>query len=132
MNPADMKQAYMRLIDRGFNRGDLSVVHDVVSPTYEVFDPAMPRKVGPESVIATIEELRTAFAGFRYDVVSLVAEGDVLASRWYVSGRHVAPFRGHAPVDGARTFRVLGMSFRCGIQRKWSANVLCCALPRNV
>lgn len=111
MSVEDMKQQYLLLIDRAFNRGDYSVVYDVIAPEYEVYDPGLPRRHGPEGVIATIDELRQAFAGFRYDVVGLVAEGNLLAARWYVTGRHIAPYRGLAPSDGQRTFRVLGMSF---------------------
>lgn len=111
MGSADMKQQYLLLIERGFNRGDYSVVPDVIAPEYEVFDPGLPRRHGPEGVIATIDEMRQAFAGFRYDVVGLVAEGTLLAARWYVTGRHIAPYRGLAPSDGQRSFRILGMSF---------------------
>ncbi len=106
-----MKQQYLMLIDRAFNRGDYSVVHDVIAAEYEVYDPGLPRRRGPEGVIATVDEMRRAFAGFRYDVVGLVAEGNLLAARWYVTGRHIGSYRGLEPADGQRTFRVLGMSF---------------------
>ena len=50
------------------------------------------RVPGPAGSYATALWLRAAFAGLRYDIHHVVADGSLVAVRSTMNGRHVAPF----------------------------------------
>jgi steroid delta-isomerase-like uncharacterized protein len=68
--------------------------------------------VGTESVAAGVARLRSAFENLRFEIVDLVAEGDLVAARWVYTGKNVGPFFGRPPTGkpheqrGANFFRV--------------------------
>jgi len=78
-----------RLFDTCFNRGDLTVLNDLVSPDY--LGPQGDR--GPDGFKKIVVGLRTAFPDIHYTVDDLVAENDKVAVRWHWTGTHQAAFR---------------------------------------
>lgn len=85
------KQLVRRLIDEVMNAGRLHVLEELY--------------VGELAAAARrwIEPFRAAFPDVRMDVVTLVAEGDVVAGRFRCSGTHMGAWRGHPPTG--RRFR---------------------------
>ena len=90
-NGAAGKHLVRRLIDEVMNAGRLDVLDECYAP---------------ESVVAArrwIEPFRVAFPDAHMEIVTLVAEGDVVAGRFRCSATHLGPWRGRAPTG--RRFR---------------------------
>src|SRR5258708_38313811 len=73
-------------------------------------------RVGLESLKTFMADLREAFPDFRVErTANLVAEGDVVMSRWVCEGTHTGPafydlVMGALPEASGRTMRFTGMS----------------------
>jgi steroid delta-isomerase-like uncharacterized protein len=107
------KAAALEFIERGFNRGDLTAVDEHLAP--QGIDHQEP--MGTEFVThlkEVIAGLRTAFPDLRFEVHSILAEGDIVAFRSTMTGTHrgsltVGPGRGLPPTG--RTISVPHMHF---------------------
>jgi predicted ester cyclase len=87
-----------RLIEEGFNNGDLAVVDALTSPRlveHQNFGPG--HAPGAEGVRAVVESLRRAFPDFRLTIESLVADGETVWLRMVATGTNEGSFMGHAP-----------------------------------
>jgi steroid delta-isomerase-like uncharacterized protein len=104
------KRNVAKLFESCFNRGDMGVLDELVSPEYigEKGDK------GPAGFKQVIAGLRSAFPDIRYTVEDVIAENDKVAVRWHWSGTHQAPFRGFPPTrkafsnTGTGIFRLQG------------------------
>jgi predicted ester cyclase len=94
-----------RLIEDGFNGGDLRVCDAVTSPElaeHQDFGPG--HAAGTEGVRAVITSLRRAFTDFHLEIEDLVVSGDAAWARMTATGTHDGPFMGHPPTG--RTMRI--------------------------
>ena len=101
----DPERIFRRLIEEGFNGGDLSVCDAVTSPDiveHQDFGPD--HAPGAEGVRAVITSLRRAFSDFHLEIEDLVVKGDAAWVRMTATGTHDGPFMGHAPTG--RTMRI--------------------------
>lgn len=96
-NKAIVEEFFERINDQ-----DLDVIDELCADGFAVEinrkgadDPAL----GIEGMKAMYEEYYAAFAGFRHDVVEMVAEGDLVAVFLLTRGRHVGEFRGIRPTS---------------------------------
>jgi steroid delta-isomerase-like uncharacterized protein len=82
---------------RMFNRGELALADELVSPEFVNHDapPSVPG--GPAGLRQIVAMLRTAFPDLHYEVLDLVAEGEKVVARTTMSGTHRGPFFGIAP-----------------------------------
>jgi len=78
-----------QLFETCFNRGDLGLLDELVSPDYV----GLQGERGPAGFRGIIVGLRNAFPDIHYTVEEVVAENDKVAVRWHWSGTHEAPFR---------------------------------------
>ena len=85
----DNKHKIDQLFDTCFNRGDVGLLDELVSPDY--VGPQGDR--GPAGFRGIVVGLRTAFPDIHYTVDEVVAEGDKVAVRWHWAGTHEAAFR---------------------------------------
>jgi len=93
------KAAVLRMFDECFNGGRDHVLRELIAPEFvNTFTGIR----GPEGMASGAEFLRETFAAPRFVVEDVVAEGDRVAVRWTLHGRHVGPFRG-APPSGEPT-----------------------------
>ncbi len=95
MSTETNKAQFRRIYEEMFNKGDLAIVDDLVTPdsvNHEV-PPGMPNR-GPESARQVVRMLRTAFPDLHFTIEELVAEGDTVAGRVTMSGTHLGPFQG--------------------------------------
>ena len=93
-----------RLIEEGFNKGDLEVVDAITSPVlveHQNFGPG--HAPGAEGVRAVVESLRRAFPDFRLTIEGLVADGDTVWLRMVATGTNDGSFMGNPPTG--RTMR---------------------------
>jgi steroid delta-isomerase-like uncharacterized protein len=89
--------AYRDALDRG-NRGDLDGYLAFYSDDV-VFGGVSPQPLDKAGVVAFHENFYAAFPGAQSEVLDLVEEGDRLAARLVISGRHEGPFLG-VPATG--------------------------------
>ena len=87
-----------RLIEEGFNRGDLTVAEELTAPElveHQDFGPG--HAPGADGVKAVIASLRRAFSDFHLEIEDLSAHGDTVWLRMTGTGTNDGPFMGHAP-----------------------------------
>ena len=94
----EAERVFRRLIDEGFNAGDLSVADELTSPEMvEHQDYGPGHAPGAEGVRAVISSLRRAFPDFRLDIQELVVTGDAAWARLEATGTNDGPYMGHPP-----------------------------------
>jgi predicted ester cyclase len=87
-----------RLIEEGFNAGDLAIADELTSPDlveHQEFGPD--HAPGAEGVRAIIASLKSAFSDFHLAIDDLVVDGDTAWLRMVATGTHDGVFMGHAP-----------------------------------
>jgi predicted ester cyclase len=92
------KELLRRLIEEGFNKGNLDVVDEIVAPgqkEYQYFGPEHPD--GPEGVKDTIRDLRRLFPDFRLTIKDEVASDGKVWVRMVGEGTHGGEFLGRPP-----------------------------------
>ncbi|PYT40177.1 MAG: ester cyclase [Acidobacteria bacterium] len=92
------KTVVRRLIEEVWNRGNLSVVDELFTPNYEHHDASSPDfGRGPESERKRVNLYRHAFPDLRLTVEDIIAEGDIVTTRWSCRGTHKGELNGIAP-----------------------------------
>ena len=95
---ADARDVVRRLIEEGFNEGNLEVVDALTSPAlveHQNFGPD--HAPGAEGVRAVVESLRRAFSDFQLAIEDLAAAGDTVWLRMVATGTNDGSFMGNAP-----------------------------------
>lgn len=86
---------YRRLIEEGFNQGDLAVVDELVGPN--AVEHQRGSGDGREGVKNTIKYLRSAFPDFKLTIDEVVMSGDKVWARQRGGGTNLGSFAGHPP-----------------------------------
>ncbi|HVS47692.1 MAG TPA: ester cyclase [Candidatus Dormibacteraeota bacterium] len=92
---------YRRLIEEGFNQGNLAVADELVSPGAREHQRGS--EDGPEGVKKTIKYLRSAFPDFKITIDEVVVSGDKVWARQRGGGTNLGSFAGHLP-SGRKAF----------------------------
>ena len=93
-----------RLIEEGFNAGDLGVADEVISPDMVEHQNYGPNHApGADGVKAVIASLRRAFSDFHLSIDDLAVAGDTVWLRMTGTGTNDGSFMGHPPTG--RTMR---------------------------
>jgi predicted ester cyclase len=97
MSTEENKAQFLRTYEELFNKGNLAVADELVTPDFLNTDapPGMDR--GPESMRSIVTMLRAAFPDLHYTIYEMVAEGDTVMGRVTMSGTHRGPFQGMSP-----------------------------------
>jgi predicted ester cyclase len=106
----DRESIVRELIERGFNRGDLSVLDEVLDPDFvehEVIAPGIPHN--REAVRAIIQSLRTGFPDLRLTIETLDVIKDRVWVRMRANGTHRGPFMGSPPTGRRMSVNVLDL-----------------------
>ncbi len=85
-----------RLIDEAWNKGNLKVVDELVTPDYVNHDP-MNEFRGPQGLKDLITKYRASFPDCRLEIDQLLTVGDTVVVRWRYSGTHKNLFEGISP-----------------------------------
>jgi predicted ester cyclase len=91
-----------RLIEEGFNAGDLTVADELIAPDmreHQNFGPG--HAAGAEGVRAVIGSLRRAFPDFHLAIDDLALDGDTVWLRMTATGTNDGSFMGHPPTGRA-------------------------------
>jgi predicted ester cyclase len=86
---------YRRLIEEGFNQGNLAVVDELVAPNSREHQRGS--EDGPEGARKTITYLRSAFPDFKITIDDVVVVGDTVWARQKGGGTNLGRFAGHPP-----------------------------------
>lgn len=85
-----------RLIEEGWNRGNLAVVDECLAGSYLQEGPLETVR-GPEGEKAQITKYRTAFPDCKLQIDEMMSSGDRVVIRFTYSGTHRAELDGIAP-----------------------------------
>jgi predicted ester cyclase len=96
---------YRRLIDEGFNQGNLAVADELVSPNAREHQRGS--EDGPEGVKKTIQYLRSAFPDFKITIDEVVVLGDKVWARQQGGGTNLGSFAGHPPTGRKASIDVI-------------------------
>ncbi len=100
------KELVRRLVERGFNHGDLDVVDDLVAPDVVTHNPLiLDAPTGPESVRGGIAMIRSSFPDLHAEILDLMAEGDRVAVFLELSGTNEGNYRRGGATGKAASFR---------------------------
>ncbi len=110
MTIAANKDVVRRFYEELWNRGNLDAADKLVAQDYVRHDlrpgDAPP---GPSGQKAVAEKFRAAFPDVRLELEALVAEGDLVAARWTISGTHQGAWGDVTPTG--RKVRFSGVNF---------------------
>ena len=101
-------EAFRRLIERGPNLGDLSVIDDVVAPDCSYHVPVSPEPLrGAEAVKQLISGFRAAFPDLHVTIDELIADGDIVVARVTATGTHEGELLGHPATSRTASWTVV-------------------------
>ncbi|HEY5854663.1 MAG TPA: ester cyclase [Aldersonia sp.] len=92
MDAKQLAQRSIEIMATGTRADFDAVVHPAAVNREGDAEPPEARGTGPAAWYATAEWLRAAFADLHYDIDDCVVEGDLVAVRTTMTGRHVGPF----------------------------------------
>ena len=88
MGTAENKAVQRRIIDEVINRKELDLADELFSEEHELHPEAPGVGRGPEGMKRAFAGLHEAFPDIRVEIESMVAEGDMVATRLTFSGTH--------------------------------------------
>jgi len=92
------KAIVRRLVEELWNKGNLSVADELFAPNYEHHDAStLDFGRGPESEKKRATLYRTAFPDVRLTIEDIIAEGEIVMTRWSCRGTHKGDLSGIAP-----------------------------------
>ena len=98
MSAEENKAVVRRVIEEMFNKGNLDAADELIAPDFVQHDPAMPEEVhGPEGFKNFAAAYRAAFPDLHMNIEEQIAEGDLVATRWTVTGTHDGEIMGINP-----------------------------------
>ncbi|HEX2913872.1 MAG TPA: ester cyclase [Chloroflexia bacterium] len=87
-----------RRLYQAMNEADMAAVDQLLSPDFVNHDPGLPPlPPGPESFKQVIGMIHNGFPDGKFEIQDIVAEGDLVAVRWIISGTHQGEFAGVPP-----------------------------------
>ena len=96
--PQSSETIVRRLIEEGFNHGDLDVADELISPDFVEHQNFGPDHApGPEGVKAVIASLRRAFSDFHLAIDDVALGEDTVWLRMTGTGTNDGSFMGNAP-----------------------------------
>jgi steroid delta-isomerase-like uncharacterized protein len=90
-----LKAAVREFYDRGWNRGDLSVIDELFAPEYHDHDAvAQTGASGLDGARQFIETFRAAVPDLHVEIEDQYAEGSTVTTRWTATGTHEGTLMG--------------------------------------
>ncbi|HEX6871043.1 MAG TPA: ester cyclase [Micromonosporaceae bacterium] len=120
MSAQDPLTLFRRIIEEGFNEGNLAVLDELVSADFVEHQFAPPGqagpKVGPAGVARIIRELRRGAPDFRLSIEDAVVHGDTVWARLRATGTDTGGQLGNPPSGRRFTITVIDiMRFLDGV-----------------
>lgn len=108
MSTEQNKAVFRRMVDEVFNRGNIAVVDEIMTPDFmerEELPPGFPP--GREGVKLLTQMLRSAFPDFKATIEDTLAEGDRVMIRMTWSGTQQGEFMGIPPTGKRMSIQVI-------------------------
>ena len=86
-----------RVVERFYEHlraGTIGAATDIVTPDCVRHDPSGHQEPGPSGFAARVKRTDAAFTDLNSVPDIVMAEGDKVAVRWTITGRHTGPYRG--------------------------------------
>src|SRR5690349_13655898 len=96
------KALVRRLLDEGFNAGNMALFDELLVPDFANHDPSMPMAVDREGLKQWWMGMRASFPDLHTGIEALIAEGDLVVKRAIGTGTQTQAFQGY-PATG-KTF----------------------------
>jgi len=98
VDSADYRSLISRIADDIWNRGDLAVVDEIMSPDARYHGPHMPNGLGDrEAWRSAIARYRGAFPDSHVIFEDMIFTGDMVVGRWTATATHTGPLPGVRP-----------------------------------
>ncbi len=94
MSTEDHKALARRWLDDVWNKGDLSLIDELIAPNYVLHDPTRPGLKGRAGIKESIAMFRRAFPDLHFTIEDQVAEREKIVTRYIVQGTHLGPMMG--------------------------------------
>ena len=111
MSVEENKAIFRRIVEEGFNKGNLAIVDELVATDHVNHTDNVH---GPEEYKQFITMYRTAFPDLHMTIEDQIAEGDKVVNRWTSRGTHKGDLMGIPPtgkqttVTGMYVARIIG------------------------
>ena len=103
--PEQIKEVFGRVIEEGFNQGNLDALNDCFRPTYTEHQFDLPSTL--EEFKGSIRYLRDTFAPFSLTIEDMVADGDTVWARMTGRGTDSQGFMGRPPTGKSFAITVI-------------------------
>ena len=94
MSTEENKALALRWLDEVWNKGELSLIDELIAPDYVLHDPSRPGVTGRAGIKESIIMFRGAFPDLSFTVEDQVAETDKIVTRYSVQGTHLGSLMG--------------------------------------
>jgi steroid delta-isomerase-like uncharacterized protein len=93
--PTENKAIIRRFYEEVWNKRNLKVVDEIVSPSHALYEPNAPdSQVGPRAYKATLNRFFTGMPDVHFTIQDVIAEKNKVVVAWSMSGRHQGEFYG--------------------------------------
>jgi steroid delta-isomerase-like uncharacterized protein len=96
MSTEENKALAQLWIEEAWNKGNLTIVEELIAPNYLLHDPTRPGLRGRQGIKQSVVMFRTAFPDLQFTIEDQIAEGDKVVTRYLVHGTHQGPLMGIA------------------------------------
>jgi len=106
------KAVLRRVFEEAFNKNKLEVIDETYAEDYEFDAPPLAGQVvttGREAFKRRVQSFAAAFGDIHYKIEDVIAEGDLVATNFSVSGLHRGEFAGFPPTN--RRVEITGVHF---------------------
>lgn len=111
MSAKDNKALARHVFEEVWSKGRLDLVDEMLTPDFVGRPGGMGEPFhGPEGAKEFISRLRAAFPDVSYTIEHMVADGDLVSTRWTMRGTHEGAFMGLEPTG--RQVTVEGITFQ--------------------
>jgi steroid delta-isomerase-like uncharacterized protein len=112
--PEEAKAVLGRLFKDVLTDNNLDMIDEIYAEDYEFDAPALTANSGPaqsgrEAFKARVRAFRGAFPNISYSIDNIVSDGEIICTKFHMSGHHAGPFAGFAATD--RDVTITGVHF---------------------
>ena len=119
------KAIVRRLLEEVFPAADLGALDEIVAPDLVDHSPVPGQPAGVEGVRHVLRGLHAGYSDLQITIDDLFGEGDRVAARWTLRGRHTGSIFGEAPTGSPVENSIL-VVFRVAngkITERWAAHL---------